>query len=353
VENKRDNTGASWHLFQGTGTRHNAIERLPAPPPWREFTETARNKRGQTIQVGPDEIEMVNAALYLRRPLLITGKPGTGKTSLAYAVAHELGLGTPLVWPIGTRSTLKDGLYRYDAVGRLQDSSPSNVTVKGGRQSGMGTLSDVSNSPTSDSVDSVDIGRYLRLGPLGTAMLPSEYPRVLLIDEIDKSDIDLPNELLHIFEEGEFEIPELARLPEHQSEIYVRPSDDGSPVSIHQGRVRCSAFPLVFLTSNGEREFPPAFLRRCLRLQIAPPNPEKLLQIVESRFELDAAQQRKIKELVEAFVQDRDYGQRDLATDQLLNAVYLTLHQIDPLQRDRQLLRDTIWKSLSDSVSLA
>lgn len=125
---------------------------------------------------------MVNAALYLRRPLLVTGNPGTGKTSLAYSVAYELDLGEVLYWPITTRTTLKDGLYNYDAVGRLQDAKLN----------------------PDDSLNR--IGKYITLGPLGTALLPSERPRVLLIDEIDKSDVDLPNDLLHVFENGEYTI---------------------------------------------------------------------------------------------------------------------------------------------------
>ncbi|MFM6527076.1 MAG: MoxR family ATPase, partial [Dolichospermum sp.] len=99
---------------------------------------------------------------------------GTGKTSLAYAVAYELGLGEVLHWPITTRTTLKDGLYSYDAIGRLQDAKDK------------------------DKDNLAEIGKYINLGSLGTALLPSEKPRVLLIDEIDKSDIDLPNDLLHI-----------------------------------------------------------------------------------------------------------------------------------------------------------
>ena len=110
-----------------------------------------------------------------------------------------------------------------------------------------------------------DIGRHVRLGPLGTALLPYEKPRVLLIDEIDKSDFDLPNDLLNVFEEGEFEIEELTRLPDETGAVPVMTSDPDAHVEVHRGRVRCRAFPFVVLTSNGEREFPPAFLRRCLR----------------------------------------------------------------------------------------
>lgn len=103
---------------------------------------------------------------------------------------------------------------------------------------------------------------YMKLGPVGAALATSEAgrPRVLLIDELDKSDIDLPNDLLHVFEEGEFPIPELQRLTDRDRVELTEPGDAGSTrrVAIDQGVVRCREFPIVVMTSNDERDFPPA-----------------------------------------------------------------------------------------------
>ena len=319
-----------WWIFRGTKQPHDGINRLPDPPPWRQFTPEARAARGTTFEPSDREIELVNAALYLRRPLLITGKPGVGKTSLTYAVAHELGLGKVLRWSITTQTTLKDGLYRYDAIGRLQDTSLQDEGTK---------------TPP-------PIGKYLRLGPLGTAFAVSDKPRVLLIDEIDKSDIDLPNDLLHIFEEGEFEIPELARLPKDQQVVELLPHDaeEGIPaIPIERGRVRCSHFPLVVMTSNGEREFPPAFLRRCLQLEMQLPDKEKLSRIVAAHLKTDPEHQDEIDILIGEFLARRDKQKAELAADQLLNAIFLALKDIHPERSypDKEALVETLWRSLS------
>jgi MoxR-like ATPase len=324
-------------IFKGSGQPHDLIDKLDDPPPWRSFTEAARQERGVKYHATDEEIEIVNAALYLRRPLLVTGKPGTGKTSLAYAVAYELGLGNVLQWAITTRSTLQQGLYSYDAVGRLQETA--RLRSEGAN--------------TAQTEELVDIGRFIRLGPLGTAMLsqnsqsPSRKsrPRVLLIDEIDKSDIDLPNDLLNIFEEGEFEIPELMRLPDEEKYNRVQVlSSAREKVYVEGGKIRCSTFPFIVMTSNGEREFPPAFLRRCLRLEMQPHSPEVLAEIVRDRLTSAPEQMDRIKNMIDEFVNQRSSPGKELATDQLLNAVYLLIHGLDPLEKES--LRQVIFKSL-------
>ncbi|WP_247683694.1 MoxR family ATPase [Micromonospora sp. D93] len=260
----------------------------------------------------------------LRRPLLITGQPGTGKSTLAYAVAHELQLGPVLRWPITSRTTLQDGLYRYDAIARLQDSNLAKRNDEG-------------------AGESAGIGRYIQLGPLGTALLPYERPRVLLIDEVDKSDVDLPNDLLNVLEEGEFRIPELVRIAEAIEEVQIGVEDSRNPVPIRHGRVRCRAFPIVVMTSNGERDFPPAFLRRCLRLEVAEPDVQRVADIVRAHLGDDALVASA--DIIELFLQRRTGG--ELATDQLLNAIFVTLHADTTHADDRRHLADLILRHLS------
>ncbi len=317
---------SDWKIYSGS----KKLEDLPPPPPWRDLSREIKQDRGKYFNPREHEIELVNAALYLRRPLLITGKPGIGKTSLAYSVAYQLNLGEVLRWSITTQTKLQDGLYNYDAIGRLQDAAlPENKN----------------KNP--------EISNYLRLGALGTAFA-SESLRVLLIDEIDKSDIDLPNDLLHIFEESEFSIPELERLPQEVCTIFTHDSrsEKVQQVKIKRGRVLCNNhFPLVIMTSNGEREFPPAFLRRCLRLEMQPPNENELKQIVESHLGKLAEYnnyQSNIDKLIKDFA-ERTKTQ-SLATDQLLNAVYLVLKNVDLSTngKNKKDLLDQVFKSLSE-----
>ncbi|MGV9278192.1 AAA family ATPase [Streptomyces griseosporeus] len=312
---------STWPVYTGAEVPHDGVSRLPDPPPWRAFDggpalppppqedDTAspdRKHRASTYRATPESIDLVNAALVLRRPLLVTGPPGSGKSSLPYAVARELKLGPVLRWNITSRSTLQDGLYQYDPMGRLY-AAGKGAGRKRPEGSGGG-------EPTGEAVED-----HLRLGPLGTALLPYERPRVLLIDEIDKSDLDLPNDLLNVLEEGQYEIPELVRAAEHAPTARVMISGGETRATVARGLVRCRAFPFIVLTSNGERDFPPAFLRRCVPLRLRRPEPEHLEAIVRAHLgELD----KETRQMIETFLRRSSTG--ELATDQLLNAIYLS-----------------------------
>lgn len=184
----------------------------------------------QTYITHPALRDAVNVAVALQKPLLIRGEPGTGKTLLAHAVAEELGCEL-FRWHIKSTTKAQEGLYVYDTVQRLNDSRFGGADV-------------------------ADIARYIKLGAMGRAF---DSPRrsVLLIDEIDKADMEFPNDLLHELDRMSFDIPETGRTV--------------------QARQR----PVVIITSNAEKELPDAFLRRCIFHYIEFPDAQLMARIVE------------------------------------------------------------------------
>ncbi|WP_405976921.1 AAA family ATPase [Streptomyces sp. NBC_00158] len=284
----------SWTpYYRGDGTARE--DELPGPPPWR----LAPPATAAATFRPPDGLrEAVNAALCLRRPLLLTGSPGTGKSTVASAVAHELTLGPVLNWHVTSHSTLTEALYRYDALGRLEATRRN---------------------------EDDGIGRFLRLGPLGTALTPADRPRMLLVDEIDKSDIDLPGDLLNVIESGSFEIPELTRHAE--PDVAVRLWESDATATVHKGVVPCTEFPFIVMTSNGERTFPAPFLRRCIRFRMPDPDHGELVKILEAH--LGGAAARQAGGVLSEF-EARIARRESLATDQLLNAVHLVTGELGP-----------------------
>ena len=231
--------------------------------------------QGTKSYVATDDLKVaVNAAVTLERPLLIKGEPGTGKTVLAAEVARALG--APLLeWHIKSTTRAAQGLYEYDAVARLRDSQLGDPKVK-------------------------DIRNYIRKGKLWEAFAAERRP-VLLIDEIDKADIEFPNDLLQELDRMEFFVYETGET------------------------IKASARPVVLITSNNEKELPDAFLRRCFFHYIKFPDPETMRAIVEVHF--PGLKGRLVKEALGLFYELREVPglKKKPSTSELLDWIKLLL----------------------------
>ena len=210
--------------------------------------------QGSDTYIASEELmRSVNIAIALQKPLLIKGEPGTGKTMLAESIAENLKMGLT-IWNIKSTTKAQDGLYVYDTVQRLYDSQFGTAGVE-------------------------DIGKYIRLGKLGEAF-QKEEKSILLIDEIDKADLEFPNDLLWELDKMEFYIPETGKT------------------------VKAKERPIVIITSNAEKELPDAFLRRCIFHYIAFPTPEMMEQIVRAHY--PNLEQKLINNALEAFYNLRE-----------------------------------------------
>ncbi len=237
--------------------------------------------RGSADYVASDDLmNSVNVAMALKKPLLVKGEPGTGKTKLAEAIAASLDMEL-IIWSIKSTTKAQDGLYVYDTVQRLYDSQFGEANVG-------------------------DISKYIKLGKMGEAF-KSDKQVVLLIDEIDKADLEFPNDLLWELDKMEFYINETKET------------------------VRAKQRPIVIITSNAEKELPDAFLRRCIFHYIEFPLAPKMREIVNVHYkDLD---ETLINQAMEAFYWIRSMNeiQKKPSTSELLDWLQaLSLGGIDP-----------------------
>lgn len=227
-------------------------------------------------------VDAVNVALTVGQPLLLTGEPGTGKTQLAFHVANQFDLGTPLVFDAQTTSTANDLFYKYNALGHFQYNQ---------------------NHPDALSLDQLE-DRYIQFNALGKA-IKAQKRLVVLIDEIDKAPRDFPNDLLARIENLSFTIPELDN-KEFKAAVHFR--------------------PIIILTSNSEKNLPDAFLRRVVYFNIPFPSPEDLLTILSTKT--DGLSTSDLKAAIEYFQSVRDMKMKKKpATSELIYWVVL-LQQI-------------------------
>ncbi|WP_420605176.1 AAA family ATPase [Novosphingopyxis sp.] len=237
---------------------------------------------GTENYVATDDLKVaVNAAATLRRPLLIKGEPGTGKTVLAAEVAQAMA--APLIeWNIKSTTKAHQGLYEYDAVARLRDGQLGEARVH-------------------------DIGNYIKRGKLWDAFTAPELP-VLLIDEIDKADIEFPNDLLQELDRMEFHVYETGET------------------------VKAADRPIVIITSNNEKELPDAFLRRCFFHYIKFPDRETMQAIIDVHF--PDIQKILVGKAMDIFYEVRDVPglKKKPSTSELLDWLKLILHEDMPLE---------------------
>ncbi len=237
---------------------------------------------GTSSYVATDDLKVaVNAAVKLRRPLLVKGEPGTGKTVLAHEIAEALG--APLIeWHVKSTTRAHQGLYEYDAVARLRDGQLGDERVH-------------------------EIRNYIRRGKLWEAFVAPAVP-VLLIDEIDKADIEFPNDLLQELDRMEFHVYETGET------------------------IRASERPIVIITSNNEKELPDAFLRRCFFHYIRFPDRATMQAIIDVHF--PGIQKRLVSRALDIFYQVRDVPglKKKPSTSELIDWLKLILHEDMPLE---------------------